>query len=350
MNNKGVGTFEVLIIIVFAVLMFSLRIGPLLPIVAHSQSSYFLPNQQQEQQQLPEIQGNQDKVMITGNESVNSSRGSSSNKAIIINFDDSHTNEYIYAKPILDRYGFKATFFEICSIVSDSGWKLVADMKDDGMDIESHTMTHPSLNKLSQSQLYFEIGQSKQCFLDHGVNTTLFAYPYGHGSNNATVADAVAKYYYLARTNVLDNSPLTLLMCDACPLADNITVTFENKYSINSWVHQHIEGDFSYITHTCTPVPCHRYNNSQMFEKFVTYVNSQDDYNKDGIIRAIPIVVYHDIVIDRDVNDSKIPTDTTMNLFNAEMKYLHDNGFKVLTMSDLGYDENNKYLYIKSSR
>ena len=30
------------------------------------------------------------------------------------------------------------------------------------------------------------------------------------------------------------------------------------------------------------------------------------------------------------------------------MKYLHDNAFKVLTMSDLGYDENSKYLYVKS--
>ena len=29
------------------------------------------------------------------------------------------------------------------------------------------------------------------------------------------------------------------------------------------------------------------------------------------------------------------------------MKYLHDNGFKVITMSDLGYDENNNILYIK---
>jgi hypothetical protein len=36
-----------------------------------------------------------------------------------------------------------------------------------------------------------------------------------------------------------------------------------------------------------------------------------------------------------------------MALFDKEMKYLHDNGFKVLTMADLGYDENNKNLYIK---
>ena len=29
------------------------------------------------------------------------------------------------------------------------------------------------------------------------------------------------------------------------------------------------------------------------------------------------------------------------------MKYLHDNGFKVIPMSDIGYDENTECLYIK---
>ena len=48
----------------------------------------------------------------------------------------------------------------------------------------------------------------------------------------------------------------------------------------------------------------------------------------------------------RDLSDSNRPIDTTLNLFDAEMKYLHDNGFKVLTMSDLGYDENSNSLYI----
>jgi Polysaccharide deacetylase len=36
-------------------------------------------------------------------------------KYVIINFDDSHESEYTYAKPILDKYGFKATFFEVCN-------------------------------------------------------------------------------------------------------------------------------------------------------------------------------------------------------------------------------------------
>jgi hypothetical protein len=34
-------------------------------------------------------------------------------------------------------------------------------------------------------------------------------------------------------------------------------------------------------------------------------------------------------------------------LFDQEMKYLHDNGFKVITMSDIGYNENTKYMYLK---
>jgi hypothetical protein len=84
-----------------------------------------------------------------------------------------------------------------------------------------------------------------------------------------------------------------------------------------------------------------------MFEKFVAAVNSQDVYNKDGIVRAIPIIIYHTIVNYPDLKYSNRPVDTTLNLFDAGMKYLHDNGFKVITMSDLGYDENSNYLYIR---
>ena len=36
------------------------------------------------------------------------------NKVVMINFDDGLKNQLIYAKPILDKYGFKASFFIIC--------------------------------------------------------------------------------------------------------------------------------------------------------------------------------------------------------------------------------------------
>ncbi|HJT48896.1 MAG TPA: hypothetical protein VJ729_12005 [Nitrososphaeraceae archaeon] len=51
----------------------------------------------------------------------------------------------------------------------------------------------------------------------------------------------------------------------------------------------------------------------------------------------------------RDLSDSNRPIDTTVNLFDAEMRYLYDNGLKVITMSDLGYDTHSKSIYIKGT-
>jgi peptidoglycan/xylan/chitin deacetylase (PgdA/CDA1 family) len=43
---------------------------------------------------------------------------SSSNKVVMINFDDGYKSQLIYAKPTLDKYGFKASFFIVCGKVA----------------------------------------------------------------------------------------------------------------------------------------------------------------------------------------------------------------------------------------
>ena len=98
-------------------------------------------------------------------------------KVVMINFDDGWKSQYTYAKPILDKYGFKASFFIICGRVgtelSSMNWQDIAGLKKDGMDIESHSMTHANLNKLSTNALKYEIGGSKQCFANHGTDIIL---------------------------------------------------------------------------------------------------------------------------------------------------------------------------------
>jgi peptidoglycan/xylan/chitin deacetylase (PgdA/CDA1 family) len=290
-------------------------------------------------------------------------------KFVIINFDDSHQSDYTYAKPILDKYGFKATFFEVCNWV-DAGyhdqdisitWQQIAALQQDGMDIEAHTMTHPNLNDLSsQADLDYEIGQSKQCLENHGFDPTIFAYPNGKGSDDPKVVNTVAKYYDLARTDT--KSALTFLHCDGnndgqtdCRMHfSNGTLTPSNRYSINSWAHKHIDEGCSASSAdngnigVCTKFR-YKYDNAQMFEKFTTAINNQSNYNEDGVVRAIPIIVYHTLVNYSDLSESNRPIDTTVNLFDAEMKYLHDNGFKVITMADLAYDENSQSLYLKDT-
>lgn len=111
----------------------------------------------------------------------------------------------------------------------------------------------------------------------------------------------------------------------------NGTLTFVNRYSLREWSHNNIDKTNSY-------------NDSKIFDIFVNEVNSQEKYNKlNGPVLAVPIVAYHSI------DNNKTSDSTDIGLFAQEMKYLHENGFRVLTVNDLGYDSKNNVLYIKSS-
>ncbi len=364
------------------------------PIAAYSQFSFIVPNRQQQFPISQVVSFIKDKTKTTGVKGTehkgtgSSSKGSphrssitsspllpastfsstsgigsngSNEKVVIINFDDSFKSQFLYAKPILDKFGFKATFFEVCGWIgkypiSKKSWQDLAALRQDGMDIESHTMTHAHLNTLSTADLNYQIGQSKQCFLSHGFTTPIFAYPYSEGSNNITVVKVVANNYDLARTD--SGYPLTFLHCNGFknhPQTDCKTysgngkkLTFDNRYSIKSWTHRHIDGSYSSEEGACAGI-CHSFNNAQMLQKFIVDVNSQLQYNKNGIINAIPIVIYHNFVTYPDVSYSKDAADTTVNLFDQEMKYLHDNGFKVLTMNHIGYDSTNNALNIRNN-
>jgi hypothetical protein len=109
---------------------------------------------------------------------------------------------------------------------------------------------------------------------------------------------------------------------------DDGTLTSANRYSIKEWSHDSANEDYD--------------NDNEMYEEFVNVVNSQQNFNGDGTIRAIPIIAYHDLDY-----GYRTPDSTSVNLFDAEMKYLYDNGFTVLTMADLGYDESTHQLYIE---
>jgi hypothetical protein len=85
-----------------------------------------------------------------------------------------------------------------------------------------------------------------------------------------------------------------------------------------------------------------------MFHVFLQIVNGATRYNSNGNINAIPIIVYHDITT--SLQDYTIPNhavSTTLHLFGQEMKYLHDNGFRVLLLNQLDYNPNNNVFYIK---
>jgi|KBSMisStaDraftv2_1062788.scaffolds.fasta_scaffold15168_2 peptidoglycan/xylan/chitin deacetylase (PgdA/CDA1 family) len=277
--------------------------------------------------------------------------GSNSSKIIILAFDDSPKSQFTLAKPILDKYGYKGSFFTVCNFVNNGinrfgnesmSWQNIKSLQQQGHDIESHTMTHTALHNRSQQDLIYEIGGSKQCLFDHGINTTIFAYPASTGSENATIINIVSKYYDLARSG---DAPLAFLHCNGykktndCIPFKNGKVKYENRYDIKNWSDRpKAQG----TNQDAMPM-----NNTQMFSQFIKEVNLQSSYNKNGCINAIPIVVYHNFLIDKNYMEQPDKSITDIGLFSKEMKYLHDNGFLVLKISDLGYNQSTNYIYIK---
>src|SRR6185437_3720396 len=69
-------------------------------------------------------------------------------KVVMINFDDGWKSQFLYAKPILDQYGFKASFFIVCGKVAAEPywmtWPQVTALKNDGMDIYVHSIIFQS--------------------------------------------------------------------------------------------------------------------------------------------------------------------------------------------------------------
>jgi peptidoglycan/xylan/chitin deacetylase (PgdA/CDA1 family) len=275
-----------------------------------------------------------------GNAPSPSTPPTNSNKIVILTFDDAWKSQYTNAKPILDKYGFKATFFTVCNYVGRDNntrmnWQDVLSLQNDGMDIESHTMNHKDLTKLSAAKLDYEIGQSKQCLHSHGITgPTIMATPLNAGWNNATVIRDIAKYYDLARSG---NSDITFLHCDKWTPAQtdcrtffkNGTLTYGNRYSIMAWNHNFY--DNAYL-----------HNDSRIYNKYIQVVNKQASHNT-KTVTAIPIIDY------RDIANNGLSYSTNVDLFSAEMKYLHNSGFKIIPMSDIRYNNTNNFLYLKGN-
>src|SRR5918992_1937472 len=199
---------------------------------------------------IPNIAYSQPIPYVPNAENINTAN----NKAVILTFDDGYKSQYTNAKPILDKYGYKATFYIVCNNVGGGEglvhpnvkmtWEDIIALYNEGYDIGSHTMSHDDLDSLSERGIEYEVGGSKECLFDQGINPTSFSYPTNTGAQNVAVVNTVAKYYDIARTA---NDPLMYLHCDGFKeessqtdcrtFSDDGELTFANRYSIMGWSH-----------------------------------------------------------------------------------------------------------------
>lgn len=109
-----------------------------------------------------------------------------------LTFDDGWRNGLTTALPLLERLGVRGTFF-VCpglfgathpDVPGEEGALLdeteARALHDAGMELGSHTLTHPDLRQLSDAELAVELGDSKSAVeAITGRACRVFAYPYG---------------------------------------------------------------------------------------------------------------------------------------------------------------------------
>ncbi|MGZ5470137.1 MAG: polysaccharide deacetylase family protein [Nitrososphaeraceae archaeon] len=277
-------------------------------------------------------------------------------KFVILMFDRGYESIFSKAKPILDKFGFKASIFIACDYIENGegmNWNQVRQLHTEGYDIQSHGLEHTRLTDLkSENEIQSVISGGKECLQKNGFSPTAFQAPYNKGGDDPFIVDTMGNYFNLAFTG---HSELMFLNCDGwenfgydeenyhgttdCgPYFSDGTPTPTNKFAMKEWSHDRAHDK---INNEKNQDPHGIEVSYSLYLEFVRIVNSQTKFNEPGKINAIPIVGYHQITKDDDIA-------TSPELFYLEMQYLYDNGFKVISIDDLGYDKYQDRFYVKN--
>jgi peptidoglycan/xylan/chitin deacetylase (PgdA/CDA1 family) len=155
--------------------------------------------------------------------------GSWPTKSVALTFDDGFANFYEQALPVLVKHNFAATVFVISGHMNGLNdwaeppaelgpqkmlsWQQVVELVGSGVEIGSHTRTHPDLRRCGLEKARLEMNESRKEIEDHlGRRVESFAYPYG--GTSVALSMLAANEFSAACTTQLrraDSDPLESL-------------------------------------------------------------------------------------------------------------------------------------------
>ncbi len=110
-------------------------------------------------------------------------------KDVLLTFDDSYVSYYAVIFPLLKQHNQKAVFFVTTDWLEKDerylSWQQLKEMKDGGMQIQSHTCSHRFLDDLSKEEIRKELIVSKKVIEEHlSCGVDYFSCPGGRFNEN----------------------------------------------------------------------------------------------------------------------------------------------------------------------
>lgn len=139
-------------------------------------------------------------------------RGTADPHAVVVSFDDGHVTNKTMALPILEEFGFKATFFVTTGkIGTDADWLSWDDLvglKRSGMDIQAHGHTHRFLDNLAENEQWEEMHRPLELLTQHlGAGRRHFSFPGGRYTDAAIEVARKLEYSALCTSEPGLNNP-----------------------------------------------------------------------------------------------------------------------------------------------
>jgi len=110
--------------------------------------------------------------------------GASARAAVLLTFDDGWRDNLSVVWPLLEEFGFRASFFPSVSLVETEGimgWEDLRRLAAAGMEIGSHGMSHDLLAGQSEAGLLRELQESKRRLEGElGIEAAFFSLPRGY--------------------------------------------------------------------------------------------------------------------------------------------------------------------------
>jgi peptidoglycan/xylan/chitin deacetylase (PgdA/CDA1 family) len=133
--------------------------------------------------------------------------GAPGNGTAVLTFDDGFRSWLTDVAPLLGRLGVRGTFYVSPGLFGKQHWRVPGDagrlldedgaraLAADGMELGSHTLSHPDLRLLGGRELAFELRESKAAVEQlTGRPCRTLSYPYGLYDGRVTEAAAEAGY------------------------------------------------------------------------------------------------------------------------------------------------------------